>query len=452
MKSINPSTDELIGEYPPIGSTEIDSIINSVDKEYGQWKRLTIEQRAFKMKSLAEHLRNSLQLYAETITKEMGKPITESRAEVEKSAWVCSYYANHAVEILKDELLVSDAGKSFVSFEPIGVILAVMPWNFPFWQVFRFAAPALMAGNAAVLKHASNVMGCAQLIEQSFRKSGFPRDLFRNLQISSQQVAEVIENPKIKATTLTGSEWAGSEVAKASGKNLKKTVLELGGADAFIVLDDADLKEAAHWGVTSRMLNNGQSCIAAKRFILHKDIADKFIEMVLKELDKWTMGNPLIEQTRQGPLARPDLQEDLLHQINDALDKGATLICGGKSIGSRGNYFEPTVVKDITAEMKLYSEETFGPVFSIFCVDDEEEAIKLANDCNYGLGGSIWTQDIEKGEALARRIETGAVFINGMTKSDPRLPFGGIKKSGYGRELSHYGIKEFVNIKTIWIK
>lgn len=452
MKSINPSTKELIQEYPPLEPSEISTIIHKAHNKYLSWKETPITDRALLMNKLSQQLIDDLDRYAEMISLEMGKPIGESKAEVEKSAWVCKYYSENAEDMLADEFLESDASKSFVSFDPLGVVLAVMPWNFPFWQVFRFAAPALMAGNAAVLKHASNVMGCAGLIEDSFKKAGFPDHLFSNLQITSSQVKEVIENPKIVATTLTGSEWAGSKVAEASGKEIKKTVLELGGADAFIILNDADLKEAAYWGVFSRMLNNGQSCIAAKRFILHKDIADRFIELLIQELDNWTIGDPLNEETKLGPLARPDLLEDLEIQINDAIEKGAKLVLGGNCIEGKGNYFQPTIIKNINAEMRIYTEETFGPVFSIFMVNDEEEAITLANNSEFGLGGSIWTEDMEKGVKLARRVESGAVFVNGMTKSDPRLPFGGIKKSGYGRELSHYGIKEFVNKKTIWVK
>jgi len=452
MKSINPATEELIQEYTPLRSKEIASIIDNTYLEFENWRQQPIAERAILMQKMAEHLKKESETYAETISMEMGKPISESKSEVEKSAWVCEYYADHAAQMLQDEILDSDAGKSFVSFEPLGVVLAVMPWNFPFWQVFRFAAPALMAGNAAVLKHASNVMGCAHLIEKSFRAAGFPENLFRNLQISSSQVREVIENPQIAASTLTGSEWAGSKVAEASGKQIKKSVLELGGSDVFMVLADADLKEAAYWGVFSRMLNNGQSCIAAKRFILHQEIAKEFIQLIIQELEKWNIGDPLKKETKVGPLARPDLLEDLKLQIDDATAKGAELILGGNAIEGKGNYFEPTIIKNITPQMKIYHEETFGPVFSIFIVENEEEAIQLANNSKFGLGGSIWTRDTGKGIALARRVESGAVFVNGMTKSDPRLPFGGIKKSGYGRELSHYGIKEFVNIKTIWVK
>ena len=452
MKSFNPATEEFIQEYIPLTSNETSSIIDEAHSDYLYWRDTTHNERAKLMVKLAQELRNEIEKYAGMISLEMGKPIEESKSEVEKSAWVCEYYAENAAKMLQDEVLKSDAGKSFVSFEPLGVILAVMPWNFPFWQVFRFAAPSLMAGNAVVLKHASNVMGCANLIEKSFREAGFPENLFRNLQIHSQQVKEVIENPKIVATTLTGSEWAGSKVAEASGKEIKKSVLELGGADVFIVLEDADLKEAAYWGVFSRMLNNGQSCIAAKRFILHKNIADEYLDLIIQELENWNIGDPLKKETKLGPLARPDLLDDLQVQINDALEKGATLVDGAKAIEGKGYFFEPTIIKDITPEMKVYSEETFGPVFSIFIADNTEEAVQMANNSKFGLGGSIWTKNIENGINIARRIESGAMFINGMTKSDPRLPFGGIKKSGFGRELSHYGIREFVNIKTIWVK
>jgi len=327
-----------------------------------------------------------------------------------------------------------------------------MPWNFPFWQVFRFAAPALMAGNAAVLKHASNVMGCALAIEEAFIKAGFPKDLFNNLLISSSKVKSVIENKHIKATTLTGSEYAGSQVASVSGAELKKSLLELGGSDAFIVLEDADIEEAAKWAVFSRMLNNGQSCIAAKRFILHQDIANQFINLIKEELKNWEIGDPLNPVTKVGPLARPDLLSDLEIQIEDALKKGATLIKGGHAIEGPGNYFEATIITDLKKDMKIYYEETFGPVFAIYQVASSEEAIQLANNSEFGLGASIWTKSLGSGVKLARQVESGAVFVNGMTKSDPRLPFGGIKKSGFGRELSHYGIKEFVNMKSIWVK
>jgi len=452
MKSINPTDDSFINDYLEINETTVNNILHSTQKAWLNWRSTNFNQRASLMLSLAQELRENSRVYAEIITKEMGKPITESLGEVEKSAWVCEFYAQKSEVMLADEVIESDASLSFVSFEPLGVILAVMPWNFPFWQVFRFIAPALMAGNGAVLKHASNVMGCAIAIEQAVKNAGFPEDIFRNLLISSKQVKSVIQNPIIKATSITGSEFAGSKVGEASGKEIKKSVLELGGADAFIVLQDADLMEAAKWGVFSRMLNNGQSCIAAKRFILEKSIADEFIKLLETELKGWTIGDPMKEDIKIGPMARRDLLVDIEEQINDAVQKGAEIVSGGKRIDGLGYYFQPTIIKGLKPEMRIFKEETFGPVFSIFIVKDADEAINLANDSDFGLGGSLWTSDRKKGISLARQIESGAVFVNGMTKSDPRLPFGGIKKSGFGRELSHYGIKEFVNIKTIWVK
>lgn len=451
MKSINPATNKLIKEYPELSPEKVQVILTKVDNEWQHWKTTSFANRSRLMLQLALELRGNIDRYAKMISQEMGKPITESRAEVEKSAWVCEYYAENAEQMLTDEVIESDASKSFVSFEPLGAILAVMPWNFPFWQVFRFVAPALMAGNVAVLKHASNVMGCAEMIETAIRNAGFPDNSFKNLPIGSKQVEAIIKHPAIKATSLTGSEYAGSKVAEASGRGIKKSVLELGGADVFIVMNDADLEEAAQWGVFSRMLNNGQSCIAAKRFILEREIAPKFINLIKEELEKWKIGDPMQEDTKIGPLARKDLLVDLEVQLEDAINKGAELIVGGKAIEGEGFYFEPTIIQNLSPDMRIYREETFGPIFSIFVVKNEEEAIALANDNDFGLGGSLWT-NTERGIKLARRIESGAVFVNGMTKSDPRLPFGGIKKSGFGRELSHYGIKEFVNMKTIWVK
>ena len=452
MQSINPANELLIQEYPEISNEETHLIIDKVELEWQNWRDSSFEYRSNLMMALALELKTNKAYYAKIITDEMGKPINESLGEVEKSAWVCEYYAEQAEKMLADEAIPSDASQSFVSFEPLGIVLAVMPWNFPFWQVFRFAAPALMAGNAAVLKHASNVMGCAQSIEKAFHKAGFPTNIFRNLQIGSSKVKAVIKHPAIKATTITGSEYAGSRVAAASGKEIKKSVLELGGADVFIVLKDADLKEAAYWGVFSRMLNNGQSCIAAKRFILEESIVEEYIDLLQKELKNWTIGNPDHAETKIGPLARRDLLQDIEMQVTDAISKGAKLICGGQPLQAKGHYYPPTIITNITKEMRLYREETFGPVFSVFVVKNEDDAIAFANDSEFGLGGSLWTQNKEKGIGLARKIESGAIFVNGMTKSDPRLPFGGIKKSGFGRELSHYGIKEFVNMKTIWVK
>jgi succinate-semialdehyde dehydrogenase/glutarate-semialdehyde dehydrogenase len=451
MQSINPTNGELITVYKEHSNKEVVEIIDTVDVDWQAWKKTSFAHRKSLMQKAAQVLLDKKQEFAKTMSLEMGKPLAESLAEVEKSAWVCDFYADEAQNILADEHIVSDASKSFVSFDPLGIVLAVMPWNFPFWQVFRFAAPALMAGNAAVLKHASNVQGSAADIESVFKLAGFPKNVFRNLVIKSNQVEALIKNPKIKACTLTGSEYAGSKVAQASGKEIKKAVLELGGADAFVILKDADLEKAAKVAVQARMLNNGQSCIAAKRFIVDKSILNEFLSLINTELDMLKIGDPLDDGVQVGPLARADLREEIHTQVEETLKQGATLIRGGKFIEGDGCFYEPTIISNLKPNMKLYYEESFGPVFSVFTFKTEEEAISIANDSEFGLGGSLWTKDLAKGEKLARQIESGGIFINGMTKSDPRLPFGGIKKSGYGRELSHYGIKEFVNIKTIWI-
>lgn len=451
MKSINPANGNLIKEYKEHNDAEVEEIVKAVDADWQIWKNGPSAQRKTLMLKAAAVLRQKKAAFAKTISEEMGKPLSESMAEVEKSAWVCDYYAVNAEFLLADERIQSDASKSFVSFAPIGVVLAVMPWNFPFWQVFRFAAPALMAGNAGVLKHASNVQGCALAIESVFQLAGFPSNLFRNLIIKSNQVDAVIKNPKIKACTLTGSEFAGSRVAMTAGKEIKKTVLELGGADIFLVLKDADIQKAAKVAVQARMLNNGQSCIAAKRFIIDQSIEKEFLQLLHTELDKLKIGNPLDEKVNVGPLARLDLREEIHAQIQSSIAQGALLERGGAFINGDGYFYQPTIVTNLKSGMKLYHEESFGPVFSVIRFETEEQAIQIANDSDFGLGGSLWTNDLFKAEKMAREIESGGIFINGMTKSDPRLPFGGIKKSGYGRELSHYGIKEFVNIKTIWI-
>jgi succinate-semialdehyde dehydrogenase/glutarate-semialdehyde dehydrogenase len=382
----------------------------------------------------------------------MGKRIAESRSEVEKCAWVCEYYAENAGQMLADELMESDASKSMAVFNPLGPVLAVMPWNFPFWQVFRFAAPALMAGNAGLLKHASNVQGCALAIEEVFRDAGFPGDIFRTLVISSSQVEAVIAHPAVKAVTLTGSERAGSQVASLAGKFLKKSVLELGGSDPFIVLADADLEEAAKVAVSSRMITSGQTCISAKRFIVEQQVAAPFLEKVKALMEAYQPGDPGLEGTSLAPLARPDLVDDIDNQVKRSVAQGAKIVSGGSRIQGIGNYYSPTILTDVSKGMPVYMEETFGPVAVVLPVKNEQEAVEVANDSLFGLGASLWTSDAKKGEELARKIEAGAVFVNGLVKSDPRLPFGGIKNSGYGRELSAYGIKEFVNIKTVWIK
>ena len=451
MRSVNPCTGELIQKYPFHSNEEASAIILKTGNAWIKWKSTDFQLRSRLMKRSANILRAEKEALAQLMTLEMGKIIAEARAEIEKCAWVCEFYAEHAEAFLADELVETNASKSFVSFEPIGTVLAVMPWNFPFWQVFRFAAPALMAGNAAVLKHASNVPGCALAIEDIFVKAGFPEHLFRTLMISASQVEPVIMNPLVKAVTLTGSEAAGMSVASIAGRALKKTVLELGGSDPYIVLEDADIDTCVTTAVNARMINNGQSCIAAKRFIVVESRLAEFETKITELMSTLKAGDPLLPTSQVGPLAREDLRDELHEQVVASLDADARLLLGGKIISGSGYFYEPTAISDVKAGMSIYHEETFGPVSAIIPVKNTEKAIQVANDSEFGLGGSLWTNDLIRGEKLARQIESGAVFINGMTVSDPRLPFGGIKRSGYGRELSHFGIREFTNIKSIWI-
>ncbi len=451
MKSINPATGQIIDTYTEHTVAQCNEIIDQVYHAWDDWKTRSFEYKAALIHRLADLLDERKHELGLLITREMGKIIGEAEAEVEKSAWVCRYYAENAATFLQDEIIESDAFRSLVAFEPLGPVLAVMPWNFPFWQVFRFAAPALMAGNAAVLKHASNVPGCALAIEALFADAGFPKNIFRTCLIGGREVHHLIQNKKIMAATLTGSESAGRKVAEQSGKELKKMVLELGGSDPYIVLADADLDKCMEAAVKARMINAGQSCIAAKRFIVVQEVYEAFVEKASQLIKNMKTGNPENAETDYGPLARPDILEDLNVQVQKSIASGAKLLLGGKRIDGEGFYYEATLVIDVKPEMTLFDEETFGPVMAVIKAKDEEEAIILANKSNYGLGASIWTKDIKRGETLARRIESGAVFVNAMTKSDPRLPFGGIKNSGYGRELSYYGIREFVNIKTVSI-
>ena len=452
MKSINPSTEAIIREYEPYTIEQCNRIVDQVNEAWHNWKTTAMEHRSQLMMRVAEVLEKRRDELALLMTNEMGKPLRESRSEIEKCAWVCRYYAENAAKILADETIASDATRSFVSFEPLGVVLAVMPWNFPFWQVFRFAAPALMAGNAGVLKHASNVSGCAVAIQSVFEQAGAPENLFRTLLVGSDKVDAILQHRHIRAATLTGSEHAGSKVAAICGRLLKKTVLELGGSDAFIVLADADIEKCVETAVTARMINNGQSCIAAKRFIVAKEVYEDFVVRAIRKMESLKTGDPATDDIDYGPMARADLMEALQEQIDKSVSMGAKLRMGGHTLKRKGFYFAPAVVTGVTAGMPLFDEETFGPVMAVIKADSEEHAILLANNSQYGLGGSLWSRDTRKAQQLARQIESGSVFINGMTKSDPRLPFGGIKNSGYGRELSHYGIKEFVNIKTIWVK
>jgi succinate-semialdehyde dehydrogenase/glutarate-semialdehyde dehydrogenase len=404
------------------------------------------------MKKAAQIFRDKSEDYARLMAEEMGKPIASGRAEAEKCAWGCDYYAENAEQFLQPELIKTDAGKSFVTFQPLGVILAVMPWNFPFWQVFRFAAPALMAGNAAVLKHASNVPGCALAIEDIFRKAEFPENIFRTFLASSDQVEAIIGNLLVKAVTLTGSTEAGRAVARKAGGMIKKTVLELGGNDPYIILEDADLEPAVTICVTSRLTNSGQSCISAKRFIVVESLRERFEELFVEQMRAVKTGDPLKEDTTVGPLARHDLRDNLHQQVLNSIEKGAKCLIGGVIPKGRGAFYPPTVLTNVKRGMPAYDEELFGPVAAIIPVRDENEAIRVANDSRFGLGAAVFTRDIAKGERIAaNEIEAGCCFVNALVKSDPRLPFGGVKESGYGRELSYYGIKEFVNVKTVLV-
>ncbi|NLT49817.1 MAG: NAD-dependent succinate-semialdehyde dehydrogenase [Ignavibacteria bacterium] len=450
--SINPATEKIISVFEEFTDVTVDDIIINTENNWLHWKYSTFDSRKKCLLKASEKLISEKDFLAKVITSEMGKPIKQAEAEILKCSWVCEYYALNGVEFLKNEFVETDASQSYITYNPLGIILAIMPWNFPFWQVFRFAAPTLMAGNAALLKHSSNVTQCALEIERIFRESGFPENIFRTLQISSSKVKRVIENPLVKAVTLTGSEPAGREVAAISGRNLKKVVLELGGSDPFIIFEDADFDAAINGAVTGRILNNGQSCIAAKRFITVGKAADKFIPGFLKKMESLKIGNPMEFETELGPLAKKEFADELQKQVNDSIKAGAKILTKNIPIPDKGFFFQPMILSEVTKEMPAYSEELFGPVAVIIQAANEDEAVKIANDTSFGLGASLWTSNAHKADRLISQIDSGSVFVNGIVKSDPRLPFGGINNSGYGRELSHYGIKEFVNIKTVWIK
>ncbi len=452
IQSINPANGKLIKSFNELSEDEILKIIDDVNSEFKNWKQTSFISRSHLMHNAAKVLRENKRKYAETMTLEMGKTILQAEAEVEKCAWVCDYYADNAEAILSKEIVETDADLSYVQFDPIGIVLAVMPWNFPFWQVFRFAAPALMAGNVGLLKHASNVPMSALAIEEVFREAGFPANTFRTLLIGSKPVGKILEHPFVQAATLTGSEPAGSRVAELAGKRIKKTVLELGGSDPFILLADANIDDAVNTGVIARLINNGQSCIAAKRFIYVEEIANEFEEKFVERMGKIVVGDPMDESTDLGPIAREDLLLELDAQVKSSVNEGAKILTGGKRLEREGAYYAPTVLAEVKEGMTAYNEELFGPVAILIKAKDEADAIRIANDTEFGLGASLWTKNVERGKELVRDIDAGAVFINGLVKSDPRLPFGGTKRSGYGRELSHYGIKEFVNIKSVWIK
>jgi len=453
LTSINPATNKLIKSYDEMTSAVSENIISLSDQAFKSWKETKFIHRSDFMKNAAKVLRKNSDEYAALMTIEMGKPIVQSRAEVEKCAWVCEYYAENAERFLTDEIIKTEAAKSFISYQPLGIVLAIMPWNFPFWQVFRFAAPNLMAGNAGLLKHASNVSGCALAIEDVFRKAGFPENLFRTILVTSKNVKEIISNQKVQAVTITGSVPAGRSVASIAGSLIKKTVLELGGSDPYIVLEDADLEKAAMSCVTSRLINAGQSCIAAKRFIIVESVYDEFEKLYLEIMSKKKMGDPLDENNDLGPQASLQLRDELHDQVLRSVKQGAELILGGTIPEIDGAYYPPTILTKVKPGIAAFDEELFGPVAALIKAKDEDEAIELANNSIFGLGAAVFTKDTERGERIAKeRLNAGCCFVNDFVKSDPRLPFGGIKESGYGRELSQIGIKEFVNIKTVYIK
>ncbi|MFZ1702824.1 MAG: NAD-dependent succinate-semialdehyde dehydrogenase [Saprospiraceae bacterium] len=448
FKSINPYNGEVVGQYSSLTANELNQKLNQAQQAFNSWRKVPLAKRCFLMKEAGKVLRTKAPEYAKMISLEMGKPIKESIGEVNKCAWVCDYYAENAADFLADEMISTDAQKSFVRHEPIGAVLAIMPWNFPFWQVFRFAVPTLIAGNVGLLKHASNVFGCAKMIEDIFVKAGFPKDVFQNLFVHHDATEQIISHEAVRAVTLTGSESAGSAVAAIAGKHIKKSLLELGGNNAFIVWEDADINKAVQTALVARMLNCGQSCIAAKRFILVEGIYDEFVDKFTKAVSQLQSGDPLSELTQVGPLARKDLADELQKQIKDSVNMGATLILGG---GQNNCYHEPTVLGDVHSGMPAFVEETFGPLASMIRAKDIEEAFRLAEMSKFGLGVTVCTTNIAKAEAMISEASDGAYFVNELVKSDPRLPFGGTKYSGYGRELAKDGIMEFVNRKTVYI-
>ncbi len=453
MKSVNPATGAEITSYEPATEAEIETALDSATETFDSWSDRPLREREKFLGSAAEVLRKNKDSYAEQMTREMGKPLSQAEAEIEKCAWVCEHYAENANQYLDSTAHPSPPGTGVETvYEPLGPVLAVMPWNFPFWQVFRFAAPALAAGNVGLLKHASNVPGSALAVAEVFEQAGFPEGAFQTLLISSGQVERVLTDDRIVATTLTGSGPAGRAVAGTAGDELKPSVLELGGSDPFIVLDDAAIEAAVETGAWARLLNNGQSCIAAKRFILHEAIAEEFIDQFVAEVQSYTVGDPMDPGTDIGPQSSQAAVETLDGQVSESADAGATVLTGGEPLDREGAFYPPTVLTNVPRDAPAACEELFGPVAAIFTVESEQEAIELANDTRFGLGASIWTEDRERGKAVAREIEAGCVYVNQLVKSDPRVPFGGIKDSGYGRELAGEGIREFVNKKTVWVE
>ncbi len=454
MQSVNPATGDVVRQVETDDSATVDATLDRAATAFDEWKNRPLREREQLIDAAGDVLEANTREYAETMTREMGKPISQAVAEVEKCAWVCHHYAEFTGSYLQAEEYPSPPGVSAKTVhDPLGPVLAVMPWNYPLWQVFRFAAPGLTAGNVALLKHAPEVPGCAAIVEDVFEEAGYPDDVFQNLRVEPDVLHEdVLADDRVRAATLTGSGRAGSAVAATAGEHLKKTVLELGGSDPFIVLDDADVEAAAETGAWARMQNAGQSCIAAKRTFVHEAVYDEFEERYLAEVDDLTVGDPMDEDTDVGPLVSQDHLDALDDQVQASVDAGATVLRGGQPMDHEGAFYEPTVLSDVPEDCPARSEEVFGPVAVLEKVSDESEAVERANDTNLGLGASVWTEDRHRGEAIARRIDAGAVFVNQLSKSDPRVPFGGIKDSGYGRELSEYGIKEFVNRKTVWVE
>jgi len=449
--TVDPATGEELARYPGLDATGLDAALQRASDVQRQWREVPVEQRVEPLRRLAALLRDEAQTHAELISREMGKPVTEALAEVRKCAVTCDYYADHAAEFLAPQPVETEASASFVAYEPLGVVLAVMPWNFPYWQVIRFAAPTLAAGNGGLLKHASNVTGSAVALESLFQRAGFPEGLFQTLVLTDHgMVDEIIADPRVAAVTLTGSEAAGASVATAAGRALKKTVLELGGSDPFVVLADADVEKVAPLAVRARFVNTGQSCLCAKRFPVEAGVIEDFERRVGDLVEGLRIGDPLDPATQIGPLAKPSFVDDIDRQVRESVALGARVVTGGHRLDGPGNYYAPTVLADVTPDMPVFREETFGPVMAIVRADSADEAIELADDTRYGLAASVWTADMQRGLQLGRGIRSGALFVNSVVVSDPRLPFGGVKLSGYGRELSREGMLEFTNIRAVW--
>lgn len=455
ITTINPATEEVLATYPAMDERELAELVGLADGAYRSWRKTAPEERRRLMLRLASLLEEEAQRHAELVSREMGKPLSQAVAEVKKSAWVCRYYADHAEGFLRPEESELDGMRGIVRFDPIGLVLGVMPWNFPFWQVFRFAVPAVMAGNGVLLKHAPNVTGCSVEMESLFRRAGFPEHLYRAVHIDLEEVDRLsgflIDHPAVAAVSVTGSTGAGQAVATKAGHALKRSVLELGGSDPYIVLDDADVSSAVHHCAAARLLNSGQSCIAAKRFIVHSSLMEEFERQLLERMRGAVMGDPFGPAVEVGPIARRDLRDQLHDQVVRSVEGGARLLCGGEVPARKGYFYPPTVLAGVRKGMACYSEELFGPVATLIECRDDDEAVMIANDTPFGLGSAVFSADVDRAMAIAARLDAGNCFINGMVKSDPRLPFGGVKQSGYGRELARYGIREFVNVKSLCI-